>query len=119
MNTANNETASMTDESCIRYADSRCEITPEVRTAFAETIAHCSLYGYVMADDICQSLSLYQYGTLTLEECERALGLNTSAFVAKQLVGDDKELLLAMSEELEALRTQATSLLDTLQPIDR
>jgi hypothetical protein len=111
--------SSIADDTRLQYDASRCEVTPEVSTAFAELIAHCSLYGHVMADEICQALSLYQHGTLTLEECERSIGQNTSAFVAQQLVGDDKELLLAMSEELEALRTQATSLLDTLQPINR
>ena len=100
------------------HENERCVTAPEVVTAFSELLMHHSLLAQVMADGIMQALSRYQYGQLVKDDCERLIGEYTSAFVARQLVGNDKELILAMSEELDALRTKSMALLDTLKPTE-
>jgi len=75
-----------------------------------------SLYCVVIGLELSKELARYQAGEITKEACEVAIGQNTDARVARDLAGEDREIRLAVSEELDALRAEAMRLLDQIDP---
>lgn len=74
---------------------------------------HGSLYCKVIGMELTQAVLRYRSGDLTKEACEALIGQCTDGRIARELAGDDREIRLAISEELDALRSHAVRLLDS------
>lgn len=94
------------------------EAPPVVKEVFSSLLQSCSLLTRVIAESLMQVVSDHFDGKITLDELETYIGEHTSSITARQLFGDDKELLLAATEELDALRAVAYRALARLQQAD-
>lgn len=85
-----------------------------IEATFAPVIGQGSLFCRVIGSSLMALLRRVAIGELSPVNCEIEIGRCTAGDVTKALAGDDRDIRLAVTEEMDVLRRCAMEVLDEL-----